>query len=134
MPLWFSSRSLCCDSNPGWLREPLLWCVWLTSCIVRVLALMWHLTKCKWNSHKIRTGKGFKRPDQTNTGYNFWSSLDNIMTSSVSKHVRTSSVSKHLRALTFKHNVWHLKIRYQYASYNEFNIISLMLYILIILL
>jgi len=38
-PLIFILRSLCRDSNPGWLSKLLLWRIRLTSCTVRVLAL-----------------------------------------------------------------------------------------------
>jgi hypothetical protein len=38
VPLIFALRRLCRDSNLGWLSEPLLWRVRLTSCTVRVLA------------------------------------------------------------------------------------------------
>ena len=38
VPLIFILRSWCRDSNPGWLSQPLLWRVVLTSCTVRVLA------------------------------------------------------------------------------------------------
>jgi len=39
VPLIFVLRRWCRDSNPGWLSQPLLWRVVLTSCTVRVLAL-----------------------------------------------------------------------------------------------
>jgi len=38
VPLIFVLRRWCRDSNPGWLSQPLLWRVVLTSCTVRVLA------------------------------------------------------------------------------------------------
>ena len=45
VPLIFVLRRWCRDSNPGWLNQPLLWRVVLTSCTVRVLARWGNKTK-----------------------------------------------------------------------------------------
>jgi len=39
-PLILILKSLCRDSNLGWLSEPLLWCAQPTSCTLEVLAVI----------------------------------------------------------------------------------------------
>ena len=67
VPLIFILRSWCRDSNLGWLSQPLLWRVVLTSCTVRVLATRGTIEEKVYHRQIYKhflTNKVLKNPQQ----------------------------------------------------------------------